>query len=644
MKTAIRSLCLAVAVFLVGCEAGDSRIDGMREAVVQPRSNPIGCGHSRAQLSPDGSMVALYVEPFRERFWKAGIPYPNWALLDVIGTECFARTGSWSECDVGRLKVFRGSVIDAYWSNSDNVLFVNSNSSSLISVRADLDQRSLKVQPVAIKLDRRVSSAYSIQGPVLSRDVEEEWTRLKNLESARDTLLYRKLGVFRYDDLHVSASGQSTAILGRKRRSIDLDIFLQSGVKGGESLPKSMLTLGGMRDLLRPISVHPGVDGSWWIVGGGDSLRRTYRDMAEYEWQPAARPGGFGMRAVMEADSGRMIGLHSESDILWLEPTSRLIKLTAAVQRQLGSAGVIHSMQISMIGGRAFALIQDISRGGVYSVFSWSDAGEVWRSTSLVCDSRDVIADVSAETLDVGKPGWRIPARWYRHPNSTRLLVFLHGGPESSLIGDGVAAVVRRYVPHGFDIVTFDYSGAVGVGFDISNRASVGARAWMKDADLIADYLRGSTDGYQGIALAAESFGALIAPTVIETLGSKLDSVSMGVPFFKYRSADELGRSGPRLVVSRLRDRQFLGLDADGIRELEAVMLEQQSRMKPDRRFLFYFGTKDEKSRIGDLSNRGVAVVELVDGGHDVASSYMSCWHIDLCRPLSSRMQTSQRP
>ena len=626
--------CLLLGVFwLAGCEAADPRVHGSFEAVVQPRAEQIGCGHSKAQLSPDGSMVALHVEPFRERFWNAGVPYPKWPLLDVISTECFARTASWEGCDVGRLQVVRGSVIDTYWAESNDVLFVNSNSSALVAVRADRSRRSLEILPVAMKLDRRLSSAISVVGPVPSRDAEEEWARRETLTTIRDALMYRKFGVLRYDDIHLTSSGNAIALLGRRRQSIDMDVFVKPDSVRGENLPESMLTLGGMRGLLRTIRLHQGLDGYWWLVGGGDALRRSDPDTVGPRWSPAERPNGFGTREIIEVESGKLIGLHTENDVRWVMPDSRLMKLRTSVNAQLGLGGVIHSMQVSTSGGRAFALIHDMARGGVYSLFSWDVKSEVWRAATLVCKSEAAVDNLSAETFDVGEPGWRIPARWYRRPGARRLLIYLHGGPESSLIRDGFAETVRHYATHGHDVVTFDYSGAVGVGFDIANRASAGAKAWLKDADIIAAYLRGATRGYERVSLAAESFGAFLAPTIIESLDDRLYSVSLGVPFFKYRLPDEMGRDGPGLVISKLRDQMYLGLDSAGVRELESAMVVQQSRMRPDSRFLVYFGTKDEKSRAEDFFNRGSAVVEIVDGGHNVSSTYITCWHEDLCRP-----------
>jgi len=578
-------------------------------------------------------MLLLYVEPFQERYWNAAVPYPMWPLLDVMDSACFARQGSWTGCSVGRLQVTRSSVIDAYWSEQAGVFFVNANSSSLVAVRADVRNGSMEVFPVALKMDRNVAAEIDVRGPVPSIDAEQESARRDTMTALRERILYRSLGVLRYDDLRVSSSGRDMAFLARRRHSIDIEAFFESDRLEGELLPQSMLTLGGMRDHLRPIGLYRGVDGSSWVVGGGDALRRPASRAVGARWGVAEQPSGFGSRAVVEVGSGKLIGLHTEVDVRWISPDSRLAKLTSAVRSQLGRAGVIHSLQISMAGGRAFALIQDLARGGVYSMFDWDAQTSDWRATTLVCRSDKAIPDLSAETLDIGEPGWRIPARWYRRPGSTRLLIYIHGGPESSLVRDHYESVVREFVPRGMDVVMFDYSGALGAGFDIANRASAGAGAWMRDAYLVAQYLNREVGQYERASLAASSFGALLAPTIIESLNDRLFSISLGVPFLRYRTPDESDDYEPRLVVWRLRDRQYLGLDEPGVRELKVVLAAQQSRLKPDKRYLVYFGSKDEKSRPEDFVNRGEAVVDIVNGGHDVWSSYMACWHDNLCQP-----------
>jgi pimeloyl-ACP methyl ester carboxylesterase len=617
---------------LAGCGAADPRLVSSLELDVRPHADPQSCGHAKARLSPDGSMIALLDERFAERYWDAAVLGHPWHVVDVIDTACFGDSGAWSGCGVGRIQSrSKLPISDAYWGAEGN-LFVNINSSTLAASHVSARPRRLAALPVAMKLDPTTGPLLLVRGPVPSRDAEQEWRRREVLVETQRRIARGSRTTTRYANVLVQATGREVSAVAWPKGSLGIDVMLGAAESAAERLPQNIISLDGLH-YLRPIEVFRGVDGAAWVIGGGDALRRRPDKYGEPRWQQSGGATGFGVRPVVDSATGGLMGLHTETDVHWLSSDTRFARLTQAVRRALGPAGVIHSLEVAGKGERAFAMIQDLSRGGVYSLFAWDETTRDWRSTTYVCASKDAVSDLRAETIDIGDPGWAVPARLYRRPGIRALAVFLHGGPGTSFVRDDYSHVTRDFLARGFDVVTFDYSGAVGARFDVANRISGNARAWLRDADIIARYLEGAAGDYDKVVLYASSFGAFIAPTVIERLDSRLEAIVLGVPWLKDRSPRERGERGADAALSELHRRDHQGLDEARVAELQRVMDAQQARMKPDERFLVYFGSTDRKSRPEDFTNRGKATIEIVAGGHEVSSSYEACWLESLCRP-----------
>ena len=608
-----------------------------------PSSEPCLCGSSHAVLSPDGSMFALLQTSHGT--WNVRTPLQPWGQLHIIDSACFARAWHITGCEVGGVSIDPPFAFDAYWSQSGQELFVVSNDTRLLGLSVDRVRRQVTPLPGAVDLVRAQSAFLNVRGPTPSRTVVEEWQRRMAFRRDRFRLWQAGAEGARYKVLSYEVSGEPVGAIGWIDGKLDTAAVVDLMNGGAERLPMSQPALFGSTWAAAPV-MYRSMDGDRWIFGGGEALRRQISSDGVPRWTPAGDSSGFAKREIVDSGNGRLIGVHTETDIHWIREDARLSKLTAAIRAQLTGASVIHTLTVAGGQRSALMLIQDLARGGVYVYLRWDPRRSDWVSSTLVCPASNTVTGVSAQTLDVGDPGWPVPTRIYRQAGAKRLVIHLHGGPASTLARDGTQLSAVDILRRGHDYVTFDYSGAIGVGMALSDRFSKGEPAnLLRDAALMSRFLKTEVTKYEKISLLADSFGAVFVPTVMAQIGSRVDRVMLVGPAVKHRSkVTAIGNPSGSMSHTEALERYFLGLDGGAIERWESFLDSQWGDFPLDDRYLVLQGLQDDISMPGDIPNIGQARVELVPGGHAMlATDLWPCW-MDLSCPQALLDRLGKEP
>jgi len=628
MSGVIRHIVLVLMMICVPSAYGEAAppFDDSVKVAPLPPSEPCLCGSSRAVLSPDGSMFALLQT--NHGTWNVRTRLQPWGQLHIIDSACFARERYITGCEVGGVSIDPPFAFDAYWSQSGQELFVVSNDTLLVGMSVDRVGRKVRPLPGAINLEHAQSAFLNVRGPTASRTVVEEWRR--RVSFRRDRYRFWRAGAegVRYKVLSYEVSGEPVGAIGWIDGKLDTAAVTDLKNGGTERLPMSQAALFGSTWASAPV-MYRSMDGHHWIFGGGEALRRETSSDGVPRWTPAGDSRGFAKREIVDSSNGRLIGVHTETDVHWIREDSRFSKLTSAIRAQLTGASVIHTLTVAGGQRSALMLIQDLARGGVYVHLRWDPRRSDWVSSTLVCPASNTVPGISAQTLDVGDPGWPVPARIYRQAGAKRLVIHLHGGPTATLARDGTEVSAVDMLRRGHDYVTFDYSGAIGVGMALSGRVSKGEpENLLRDAALMSRFLKTEGTKYDKISLLADSFGAVFVPSVMAQIGSRVDRVLLVGPAVKHRSRETAkGEPSGSMSHQQALERYFLGLHGGAGERWESFLASQWGDFPLDDRYLVVQGLKDDISMPGDIPNIGQARVDLVPGGHEtLASDLWPCW------------------
>lgn len=628
MSGVIRHIVLVLMMICVPSAYGEAAppFDDSVKVAPLPPSEPCLCGSSRAVLSPDGSMFALLQT--NHGTWNVRTRLQPWGQLHIIDSACFARERYITGCEVGGVSIDPPFAFDAYWSQSGQELFVVSNDTLLVGMSVDRVGRKVRPLPGAIDLEHAQSAFLNVRGPTASRTVVEEWRR--RVSFRRDRYRFWRAGAegVRYKVLSYEVSSEPVGAIGWIDGKLDTAAVTDLKNGGTERLPMSQAALFGSTWASAPV-MYRSMDGHHWIFGGGEALRRETSPDGVPRWTPAGDSRGFAKREIVDSSNGRLIGVHTETDVHWIREDSRFSKLTSAIRAQLSGASVIHTLTVAGGQRSALMLIQDLARGGVYVHLRWDPRRSDWVSSTLVCPALNTVPGITAQTLDVGDPGWPVPARIYRQAGAKRLVIHLHGGPTATLARDGTEVSAVDMLRRGHDYVTFDYSGAIGVGMALSGRVSKGEpKNLLRDAALMSRFLKTEGTKYDKISLLADSFGAVFVPSVMAQIGSRVDRVLLVGPAVKHRSRETAkGEPSGSMSHQQALERYFLGLHGGAVERWESFLASQWGDFPLDDRYLVVQGLKDDISMPGDIPNIGQARVDLVPGGHEtLASDLWPCW------------------
>ena len=576
--------------------------------------------------------------------WPVYLGELNPSRTAIIDSACFVARRSLRDCQVGTIQA--GPIADgnrAWWANDSRHVFVNSG--GRLGAFA-IDRVAKTVRLVDEPREHRFLKSWTLEivGPSPSTSREAEWARIRAAEdwfaAVRDPVLRRSpVSLMRVtlgpEGMTASGTLRGTIILAAIRPTDGLDV---------EDSGHSVAVFQGEE---RPLLLRD-EQGDEWLVGMGEALRKPRGARGEKRrWESGPQAGLYGKRPILDSATGRVLGVHTERDIVWIRPDSELQTLRSRILAALPPDGTLHQIVFARTAGTAVVIIFGLSMAGHIVLDKERSTGD-WRIGTADCrrtersSSPGVIPtrERLVTTYDAGELGWPIMALIERHVGNRRLAVYLHGGPDRTVLYRDVR---RPPVPvDRYDWVSYDPSGTIGVDASVAQRiADFGGEALERDANLIvADVMRLSAS-YDEIVMYASSFGGALVPAVAKGLGDRLKRAYLAAPLAAHHhplsNVRELAHARKKNFTESFsvlfHDLHFGNRRADGKTPFDRWLKEQYRGFVFDERFVIVQGRTDDLSRPGDIPNPGRAEISLVDGGHVDAHSHQGviCWLADEC-------------
>jgi len=634
-----------------GFPQGDRPLAPARDGVLagHPPSSAVSCGYPQVSLSPDGEMFLLmsnanfdFPLPMRFGDLQSATSVEG---VHLVGSACFLRGGLSQECLVGRIEVPAGVAI-AWWSQDSRHVFANGGGR----------MAGFKIDPVARRVTmvgepRNDLNAWypslAVAGPTPSTSSEQEWQRFRDALGWLRTVTRPAVGDSPFSLMRVTLRPDGMSASGTLRGSLDLGVI--ESAPTGIAMPTGyrVTSFGGEE---RPMVVSDEA-GHLWAVGEGEAIRRAKGAVgASARWQQGPRPRLFGKRPILDSSSGRLLGVHTEREIVWALEAPVLEGFRASVMRALPKDAVLHAVEYSRKSDVAIVTFYQVNVGLTRLVFARDSRSGRWRSGGTTCPSTSGDRGrplLTVHGYDAGERDWPVMARHYSRAGSRRLVVLLHGGPNRSVLYDDVGLwMVRSGSLSGKseDLVSYDPSGSGGVDATVADRLAVfGGAALERDADLIArDALR-LAKSYDEVVLQVSSYGGALLPDVASRLGDRMIRAYVTAPLMQHRGYEDLRveQGHDRLMRNSgsFKDtfqRLYYGLDrVEGEKRFDVWLRDRYRQFRPDHRFVFVFGTLDELSRPTDLPNPGSARLVVLEGGHHVPHTELGplCWVSGDCPP-----------
>lgn len=600
----------------------------------------VGCSYQSASLSPDGSMAVLMNSSANggnsriiEGFTQALDP----DRLVVLDTACVAAGGTLSACQVGTIEAGPTSQgVGSWWAKDSRHLLVNAGG-RVAAFEVDRSRRAPRL--VDEPRSHRFMKPWTlgIIGPTPSTSREQEWARVRAaerwFEDVRDPFMRRS----EVSSMRVTLTPDGMTASGTISGSIGLGVLRRPQ---GAQVEDTGYTVSAFEGEKRPTLILDD-RGEEWLIGMGEALRRVSGSPGvASKWVAGPRPGLFGKRPILDSATGRLIGVHTEREIAWIHPDADLAALEARLLATLPSSSSIEQLVISRAVGIAIAVSFTAGVEGGHSVLRRAAAGGAWQARYLRCADANLGSSVSgttARTYDAGEPGWPVVARLHQRPASRRLLVYLHGGPDRSVLYD------QAFDPGGWlkrqsgDVVSYDPSGTIGVDASVAQRlAEFGGEALERDAQLIVADVRRLAPNYEEVVLYAASYGGVLVPDVVRGLGSRLARAYLVAPLARHH--DPLTNKADRAAARKrnfsddftvlFHDLHFGNRRVDSRVPFDVWLEAKYQGFTLDQRFMVVQGDRDEISRPGDVPHPGSARMIVVAGGHHAPGSHdpMLCW------------------
>jgi hypothetical protein len=614
-----------------------------------PPSRSVPCGYPHVSLSPDGTMFVMMSNSNLDTGLPIVVDGPATSEsnsgVHVVDSACFRESGLSARCLLGRIAVPAGVAI-AWWSTDSRHVFANGGG-RMAGFSIDPSARHVTMVGEPRNDLNAWYQTLAVVGPTPSISSEQEWQRFRSALGWVKSVRQPAVGKSPFSMMRVTLRTEGMSASGTITGSLDLGVIPAALTTTVESTGFRVTSFGSEE---RPI-VLPDESGRLWAIEEAEALRQVDGATGEASrWEQGPRLRMYGKRPILDSASGRLLGVHTERDIVWAQMDSVLEGFRIEMMRVLPEDAVLHAVEYSRPANVAIATFYQVNVGLTRLVFQLDGRSGKWRSGGMTCPISDEHRNqpkVTVRGYDAGEPGWPVMARLYSRANSRRLVVLLHGGLNRSVLYDDVGLWMVRSGSSGGkleDIVSYDPSGLGGVDATVADRlATYGGAALERDADLIARDVLHLAASYDEIVLRVASYGGVLLPDVANRLGERLTRAYVTAPLMRHRLYDDLPvenhndrRLGNSLTFKEISQRLHYGLNRDhGEKRFDRWLLDRYSRFRPDHRFMFVFGSQDELSRPGDLPHPGTARVVVLEGGHHVpqARSGPECWVSGDCSP-----------
>jgi pimeloyl-ACP methyl ester carboxylesterase len=489
--------------------------------VENPSQISPACGKGQISLAPNGQMALIWDTAAQRLPYGYGttLRAERAALIDL---NCAFKASDLANC-------WRAEVVNAphmfssvYWSASSKSLFVIDGASRLSHFRLGASGRPQLMGAELIGAPV-VRDRFRVLGASSENALRDELKRLHALVGQvarveRTSLLNGKRIRRAYGTLAASGS------LGISVQSMD-DLMLGAALNNAAPTPLGVAS----PSIMAPGLPYVAVDAydRPYLVGGADIL--PIHKAAQPNTPPAPSAPVYA-RPIHDAPSGRLIGWHSEADVFLpgYPDIKRLIEDRLTTDKQSGWK--LWGAQIAGDRRVGAALLQNSSGLLRYVFFRFEPANGRWSQVELACGPIWT-KKLNSKAIELGDLKRPLPAILYRSVATRKLLLYLHGGPEGGLGYDRQVLGAKMYVDEGYDVISVDPSGTVGVRLDVATRLrQFGESALEIDAKLLGDYVRGVAARYDKVDIVAESFGGVFAPFVVRELGDRISRVALIAP------------------------------------------------------------------------------------------------------------------
>ncbi|MDG2528903.1 alpha/beta hydrolase family protein [Caulobacter endophyticus] len=541
------------------------------------------CAASRAEISPDGAFVALW----RPRVDDIRTPVFD---LSVLRTDCLAGRDTTAACVV-RTAVTNATPSAVKWSADSRGLYVISPQIDLRRLAAP-DFSDAGAQGASLSSDI-AASAVHLRAPPAGASLESVEARLRGgLAAARPVLPGHEVRSLRLED------GDGFTGLGLNEADFAAVLLRASGA-APLGLPFPWLGGATLQQTGQGLAI--------WQNGELSAVRkgRLERSMAR------------GAGVVVDAERDVVVAVFREDGVI--TPVGQGPAPPRILDRREAATAAVWDYSQTPDGRARVAVISDINGGRKLRL-------EVsGRRMDFGCPKDPPRRRLVRTVLDLGAEGWPLPARLYAGADPKALVVFLPGGPGSSIAGDAQLRRIQPLLDEGYDVLVVGPSGTSGEGLPVVSRLGrAGGEALDRDARLVLAALEGrGLRGYRHRIVVGESFGGMSAMALHAAEkgeGAAIDGYLLGAPWLAPRDpaswAKTRGFGGADPAAQAKWDRAMVGLDwskpDDAMRTWARTRAADLAR---GGKVTIIYGEKDPTFLPADVGT-GIELVALAQGDH----------------------------
>lgn len=620
-------LFVSVGTYLISSNTSTKfDLPGLQNAELAPDRGyvsltPTGLGTSPAtlntmcladslRLSPDGRLAVL--------FQNQAAASPNMSLpipgrITVFNLECLATGIDAGQC--GTIVEGLNGVTPLAWSGSGQSLFVMSGTRDLFRLDVDAQSPVLAVPAEKVSGEHLDRNKIVILGTVDTDKADGLSNLMKhhldiaNRQTSEEADLVRMF----------IKSGDHLGSLYEERPSLRLRVAVQSS-----SSPLPLKSVHALSPLL-----HMRSDRSFALAAMGILVMESgSADWVDAVVQPYEYP-------ILSATSGNLLGTHTDSEIAVDE--NAFPKATRFIRDFYTPSMFISGVSMSDQG--ALAVIRRAVDGRAVVGAVLPDGNTI----SIPCQGNVHSKDISKATteitirdIDIGNIERRLHAKYYQKETEAQgLIVFLHGGPASTLGYGTSRGNIQRFLEFGWDVLAVEYSGSVGVGLDTSVRLPQGGiEELRKDMDAVAAFLVQRPAGSMPTVIHGESFGAMPAIMLAGSMQDKVSGLVLVAPFLLHRPPSTWTHDWPSGGYGPTYQEEFeraaIGVRStegpDSFRDGQHDVLAQWQSNTP---VLAIFAEHDPVSKIDDLPvsvKKQALIVQQQATTHQLISAANGTW------------------
>lgn len=558
------------------------------------------CKASDLSFSRDGKWLLFSVGVGSAQAFQIAEPWPS---VGVVSSECLFRSADPRRCGATVLTSL-SSASHLWLSASGRQLFTLDAGGrrvsrwplkELVAGAPDISADFMIVEPAGPRPIKFPYDVYTPRAPVVQ---VLGFTMNENLpaETARLSLAVResrkKAG--EWSDLETVSIDQGGVVGAVFQDRRDGALLVWNAKEQG------LIATGLRRPYWDDVVVSRGNQGP--ILGAWPMLLPSEGMEASHYWNRPAR-------VIRSNVSGRSVGYFGE--------TSFQSELSKDLAPDFGAGRrSLWAYSVDARNHRALAVVLSPFGKGELQLLS---GGKMQRFSCLGFDqSPPERFAIKRSLLELGHGDFPLPARLYQSAQrSGRLIVWMHGGPDTAVAYETGLDQVAELVRFGYDVLVPEYSGTRGKDLSLATSLrDFGQRALKADIASIESWVR--SEKYDSVTLYGISFGGLYSWMAAES--DAFDRHILVAPLLKWRGEvvrpdeqDSEYMTGRAQFIEMNFKNVFGEMFSNGSRSLIPYMEKNRGACGYRKPFLVVVGQLDEKSNVDDLGDcRGSSLANVV--------------------------------